>query len=406
MEYIESTGTQYIDTREYATNNTKVELKCAINNYSNASCPFGARQDSTHLAFNVFVMSNTRNLRWDLTSSTPSQITDGVLDTTTPSVLIKDGKDNYLNGTKLKSNSEVGNFTTDRTLYLFALHGGPGPEQYFKGKIYYGKLWDNEILVHNFLPARRDSDNTVGMYDAAWNGSQYGVVDLGNLDWTLVSSGQFFYTTYNNIKNGERAGSVINNGYLANSDYAISSVYNLTVDKTYCIYQTNSGDIQIRIKNNSYIDTASFKQAMSGVKLYYQRTTDTEFHGPFYTNSGADTFVAGPVAHCKTFGTNGATCTECKTDYILNNGGGCSEKIKIATTKFVDDEFKAAEDQLATTVQTIENVVSRTIAQTGQIQILQDTKQTRPDESCPANMKCLLVQDEDGTPHWYPIIEP
>ncbi|MBP9999669.1 MAG: hypothetical protein KBT14_03195 [Proteobacteria bacterium] len=81
-------------------------------------------------------------------------------------------------------------------------------------------------------------------------------------------------------------------------------------------------------------------------------------------------------------------------------------EIKIATTKMVDDEFKAAEAKLATTVQTIESVVSRTISQTEQIQILQDTKQTRPDESCPANMKCLLVQDEDGTPHWYPIIEP
>ncbi|MCQ2581109.1 MAG: hypothetical protein MJ164_02970 [Alphaproteobacteria bacterium] len=81
-------------------------------------------------------------------------------------------------------------------------------------------------------------------------------------------------------------------------------------------------------------------------------------------------------------------------------------EIKIATTKMVDDEFAATEAKLAATVQTIESVVSRTIAQTGQIQVLQDTKQTRPDETCPANMKCLLVQDEDGTPHWYPIIEP
>ncbi|MBP9999705.1 MAG: hypothetical protein KBT14_03380, partial [Proteobacteria bacterium] len=80
--------------------------------------------------------------------------------------------------------------------------------------------------------------------------------------------------------------------------------------------------------------------------------------------------------------------------------------IQIATTKFVDEEFAAAEAKLATTVQTIESVVSRTITQTGQIATLQETKQTRPDESCPANMKCLLVQDEDGTPHWYPIIEP
>ncbi|MCQ2580955.1 MAG: hypothetical protein MJ164_02180 [Alphaproteobacteria bacterium] len=80
--------------------------------------------------------------------------------------------------------------------------------------------------------------------------------------------------------------------------------------------------------------------------------------------------------------------------------------IQIATTKMVDDEFAQAEANLAATVQTIESVVSRTIAQTGQIATLHETKQTRPDESCPANMKCLLVQDEDGTPHWYPIIEP
>ncbi|MCQ2581181.1 MAG: hypothetical protein MJ164_03355 [Alphaproteobacteria bacterium] len=80
--------------------------------------------------------------------------------------------------------------------------------------------------------------------------------------------------------------------------------------------------------------------------------------------------------------------------------------IKIATTKMVDEEFAQAEANLAATVQTIESVVSRTIAQTGQIATLHETKQTRPDENCPANMKCLLVQDEDGTPHWYPIIEP
>ncbi|MCQ2581016.1 MAG: hypothetical protein MJ164_02495 [Alphaproteobacteria bacterium] len=80
--------------------------------------------------------------------------------------------------------------------------------------------------------------------------------------------------------------------------------------------------------------------------------------------------------------------------------------IKIATTKMVDEEFAAAEANLAATVQTIESVVSRTITQTEQIATLQAEKQTRPDETCPANMKCLLVQDEDGTPHWYPIIEP
>ncbi|MCQ2580851.1 MAG: hypothetical protein MJ164_01610 [Alphaproteobacteria bacterium] len=98
--------------------------------------------------------------------------------------------------------------------------------------------------------------------------------------------------------------------------------------------------------------------------------------GTFFDNDGTGNFIAGPDAI-----------------------------IKIATTKMVDEEFAAAEAKLATTVQTIESVVSRTITQTEQIAALQAEKQTRPDESCPANKKCLLVEDEQGFPHWYEIIE-
>ena len=71
----------------------------------------------------------------------------------------------------------------------------------------------------------------------------------------------------------------------------------------------------------------------------------------------------------------------------------------------VDEEFKAAELKLAETVETIEEVVSNTITQTEQIATLQEEKQTRPDETCPAGKKCLLVMDENDIPHWYEIIE-
>ncbi|MBP9999437.1 MAG: hypothetical protein KBT14_01935 [Proteobacteria bacterium] len=152
--------------------------------------------------------------------------------------------------------------------------------------------------------------------------------------------------------------------------------------------------------DNLVRDFVPAKNASGVVGMY-----DT-ISGTFFTNQGTGSFIAGPIAHCKTFGTDGVACTACKSGYRLDNSGGCVEIIEIATTKMVDEEFAAAEAKLATTVQTIESVVSRTITQTGQIATLQAEKQTRPDESCPANMKCLLVQDEDGTPHWYPIIEP
>lgn len=128
--------------------------------------------------------------------------------------------------------------------------------------------------------------------------------------------------------------------------------------------------VKINKNSNVVFDGIPAKDFSGNIGIYDTITKN------FFVNGGTGDFIAGP------------------------------EKIKIATTKMVDDEFAQAEANLAATVQTIESVVSRTIAQTGQIQILQDTKQTRPDENCPANMKCLLVQDEDGTPHWYPIIEP
>lgn len=79
--------------------------------------------------------------------------------------------------------------------------------------------------------------------------------------------------------------------------------------------------------------------------------------------------------------------------------------IKVATTKYVDAQFAPIEATLQATVNTIDSVVSRTITQTAQIATLQNTKQTRPDETCPAGKKCLLVEDEQGILHWYVIAE-
>ena len=60
---------------------------------------------------------------------------------------------------------------------------------------------------------------------------------------------------------------------------------------------------------------------------------------------------------------------------------------------------------LNSTIATIRSVVTNTINQTKAIADLQAKKQTRPDEQCPAGKKCLLVEDNNGTPHWYEIIE-
>ena len=83
----------------------------------------------------------------------------------------------------------------------------------------------------------------------------------------------------------------------------------------------------------------------------------------------------------------------------------CQSPIKIATTAYNSARFSPVVTELNDTIATIRSVVTNTINQTKAIADLQATKQTRPNETCPAGKKCLLVEDNDGTPHWYEIIE-
>ena len=107
----------------------------------------------------------------------------------------------------------------------------------------------------------------------------------------------------------------------------------------------------------------------------------------FYTNQGTGEFTAGPVV----------------------------PTIKIATTAYNSARFSPVVTDLNTTIATIRDVVTNTINQTAAIADLQATKQTRPaddytdetnTENCPKFRQCLLVEDDNGTPHWYLIKDP
>jgi len=82
------------------------------------------------------------------------------------------------------------------------------------------------------------------------------------------------------------------------------------------------------------------------------------------------------------------------------------ETIKIATTRYNETKFAPVESRLDAAVAAVDTVVTQTMTQAQAIDTIATTKQTRPDEGCPRFKKCLLVEDEDGTPHWYEIYDP
>ena len=89
--------------------------------------------------------------------------------------------------------------------------------------------------------------------------------------------------------------------------------------------------------------------------------------------------------------------------------------IRIAGTKIAAAAFERADAMRARLVNVVDHVVSQTITQAASIATLQTEKQTRPAddptdannaENCPEGKKCLLVTDENKTPHWYEIFDP
>ena len=156
LEYIESTGTQYIDSEFVPTSNTKVVFKFSEKGSTNGVW-FGAYPNTgeweirsfglyqNHVPSQQFWMHYCSN-----TSSSLSQIIyESVI------TLSKDGL--YMNDTKLCSTNN-NTFTSDNTMYIFSGHGNSTNNQPMAGRIHYFKIWESDILVRDFRPALDENE--------------------------------------------------------------------------------------------------------------------------------------------------------------------------------------------------------------------------------------------------------
>ena len=168
VEYIESTGTQYIDTGIY-TNTTlsKFEIKLNISNKNVTAGVFGTRnyKSSDKSAINVFIRSGSLRLDWLSGSSVPEVAITENIDYTISITrgLATINNINYTNEENTSVDARypfyIGNFNNAGIPYEIGL----------SGKIYYSKLYNNNILVFNGVPCYRKSDNVIGMYDLVTN---------------------------------------------------------------------------------------------------------------------------------------------------------------------------------------------------------------------------------------------
>lgn len=170
VEYLESTGTQYIDTGYTFTNpNFKIELKYQKNT-SLATNVFGVdtrvtpRQMHGNIYNRTFYLGN---------SSVVNNVTQELNTDYDYTVVFNE------NGAYFKLNENEYSYTgttawngASLSDYLFTSHQteAGGTLYNMKGRIYYARFYnENNVMVRNFIPCYRKLDDKPGMYDTVNN---------------------------------------------------------------------------------------------------------------------------------------------------------------------------------------------------------------------------------------------
>jgi len=164
VDSITASGTQYIDTGILAASDIKAEVKYKPTNTSAAYCALGGRDFSSgdnRNAFGIWANVSGRT-RFDFQSNSVSSTLGS--STTNWNIAVKDGVKNYFNGTQEESNDTT-TFASTRNMYLFGMLSGSSITGNMVGSIAYCRIWKAGVLVRDFIPAIRNSDSVVGMYD-------------------------------------------------------------------------------------------------------------------------------------------------------------------------------------------------------------------------------------------------
>lgn len=160
LEYIESTGTQYIDTGIATTNNNLGFMLEAMPLTNADVYPMGSRAtDGGTRFFGVRSQTSTTFSYGWLSYSTAPASQSYVNVRTTMSL-------NWLNSKKVTIGNDSNNLATvdianGRNITLFGING----QLLWTGRIYRAQISEGNEIIANFIPVMRNSDSKVGMYD-------------------------------------------------------------------------------------------------------------------------------------------------------------------------------------------------------------------------------------------------
>ena len=164
LAYLESTGTQYIDTGVMPTNKTTLDVSF-MNNYATSSTAMLVGDSYSSPEYTLSIVSSTRAPQkiGNLTIIRQDYWSTGQLF----NVYMSAAVGQMVNGEVTKWESgEESEFTGSQTLKIFG--DGVNTNRYARARVY-SLIIDTDGTKLNLIPAKRNSDGVLGMYDTVNN---------------------------------------------------------------------------------------------------------------------------------------------------------------------------------------------------------------------------------------------
>ena len=173
LEYIESTGAQYIDTGFVPNQDTRLVLDIESASQMGEQHVAGARASLNSKAFCVMV---TNSLVWRSDYGSNQVTVSGA--PRTGRFTIDKNKAQTTIGSVSASNTPQ-TFSSGCNMYLLAVNTNGSISQYASIKLHSAQVYNNGTLVRDFTPVRRVNDSVVGLYDSV-GGQFYGNLGSGS----------------------------------------------------------------------------------------------------------------------------------------------------------------------------------------------------------------------------------
>ena len=162
VEYVESHGQEWIDTGFVPTNKTRseVDYQVTVANPESSMGIYGAYRGTRHQIFYSTISGNVLSYGVGKGAAYVSLDTErhyAVLDAKNASVTVDGISFPSGNGNSYTSQN------ASASIYIFGAHQ---PDDYSSySRIYGAKIYENDVLVHSYIPCYSESETEYGMYD-------------------------------------------------------------------------------------------------------------------------------------------------------------------------------------------------------------------------------------------------